>query len=64
MECGIVTVPENYDEPDGRTIELFYMRLFSTSKSPAADPLIYLSGGPGMCRHTRSGKHPDRVVEP
>ena len=48
MECGIVTVPENYDEPDGRTIELFYMRLFSTSKSPAADPLIYLSGGPGM----------------
>ena len=48
MECGIVTVPENYDEPDGRTIELFYMRLFSTSKSPAADPLIYLSGGPGI----------------
>jgi hypothetical protein len=52
MECGIVTVPENYDEPDGRQIELFYMRLFSTSKSPAADPLIYLSGGPGM-----SGTH-------
>ena len=47
MECGIVTVPENYDEPDGRQLELFYMRLFSTSKSPAADPLIYLSGGPG-----------------
>ena len=48
MECGIVTVPENYDEPDGRQIELFYMRLFSTSKSPAADPLVYLSGGPGI----------------
>lgn len=48
MECGIVTVPENYDDPDGRTIELLYMRLFSTSKSPAADPLIYLSGGPGI----------------
>lgn len=48
MECGIVTVPENYAEPEGRQIELFYMRLFSTSKSPAADPLIYLSGGPGI----------------
>jgi len=48
MECGIVPVPENHAEPDGRQIELFYMRLFSTSKSPAADPLIYLSGGPGI----------------
>ena len=48
MECGIVTVPENYAEPEGRQIELFYMRLFSTSKSPAADPLVYLSGGPGI----------------
>ena len=48
MECGIVTVPENYADPDGRQLELFHMRLFSTSKAPAADPLIYLSGGPGM----------------
>ncbi len=48
MECGIVTVPENYADPEGRQIELFYMRLFSTSKAPAADPLIYLSGGPGI----------------
>ena len=48
MECGIVTVPENYTKPDGRSLELFYMRLFSSSKSPAADPLIYLSGGPGI----------------
>ncbi len=54
MECGIVTVPENYDKPDGRQIELFYMRLFSSSKSPAADPLIYLSGGPGLPARTKS----------
>ena len=52
MECGIVTVPEDYAKPDGRQLELFYMRLFSSSKSPAADPLVYLSGGPGM-----SGTH-------
>jgi len=48
MECGIVTVPEDYSKPDGRRLELLYMRLFSFSKSPAPDPLIYLSGGPGI----------------
>lgn len=46
-ECGIVEVPENYGKPDGRTLELVYLRLFSTSESPAEDPLLYLSGGPG-----------------
>lgn len=52
IECGIVTVPENYSKPDGRTIELMYLRLFSTAKTPAEDPLVYLSGGPGI-----SGTH-------
>jgi pimeloyl-ACP methyl ester carboxylesterase len=47
LECGVVTVPENHDEPDGRTIELFYLKLLSRSQSPAPDPLVYLAGGPG-----------------
>ncbi len=42
-----MTVPENYAEPDGRTIELFYLKLHSSSQSPAPDPLVYLAGGPG-----------------
>ncbi len=46
-ECGLVYVPENYAEPDGRIIPLFYLRLFSFSDSPAPDPLINLAGGPG-----------------
>ncbi|MGJ3251962.1 MAG: alpha/beta fold hydrolase [Elainellaceae cyanobacterium] len=46
-DCGIVTVPENYDEPDGRQIELTYAVLYSQSLSPAPDPVIYLAGGPG-----------------
>ena len=45
--CGVVVVPENYDKPDGRTIELFYLKLHSTGESLAADPLVYLAGGPG-----------------
>lgn len=46
-ECGIVEVPEDYSNPDGRTLELVYLKLFSTSDTPAEDPLLYLSGGPG-----------------
>ena len=46
-ECGLVKVPENYATSGGRTLELLYIRLFSTAESPAADPLLYLSGGPG-----------------
>lgn len=45
--CGVVVVPENYSQMDGRTIELFYVKLHSRSQSPASDPLIYLAGGPG-----------------
>jgi len=51
VECGVVTVPENYAEPDGRTIELFYLKLRSSSLSPAPDPLVYLAGGPGAAGH-------------
>ena len=46
-DCGVIYVPENYAAPDGRIIELFYVRLRSTSKSPAPDPVIHLAGGPG-----------------
>ena len=45
--CGVVVVPENHDKPDGRTIELFYLKLHSASATPASDPLVYLAGGPG-----------------
>ena len=45
--CGIVTVPENYDEPDGRQIPISFAVLKSLSSSPLPDPVIYLSGGPG-----------------
>jgi pimeloyl-ACP methyl ester carboxylesterase len=45
--CGVVVVPENHDRPDGRTIELFYLKLHSPSATPAAQPVVYLAGGPG-----------------
>ena len=45
--CGLLYVPENYNEPDGRQIQITYAVLKSTSLSPLPDPVIYLEGGPG-----------------
>jgi pimeloyl-ACP methyl ester carboxylesterase len=47
VQCGTLTVPENYAQPKGKTIALAVARYQSTSATPARDPLVYLSGGPG-----------------
>jgi pimeloyl-ACP methyl ester carboxylesterase len=46
-DCGYVTAPEQHVLPKGRTIQLAVVRIRSTSKSPAADPLFVEQGGPG-----------------
>jgi pimeloyl-ACP methyl ester carboxylesterase len=47
FSCGVVVVPENHAKPDGRTIELFYLKLYSRAQPAASTPLVYLAGGPG-----------------
>lgn len=47
MTCGVLTVPENYQQPNGRQVEITYARFHSTSLSPLPDPVFYLEGGPG-----------------
>lgn len=47
FSCGVVVVPEDHTKPDGRTIELFYLKLNSHQQPAAAAPLVYLAGGPG-----------------
>jgi pimeloyl-ACP methyl ester carboxylesterase len=46
-ECGVVTVLEDRDEPDGRTIDLNLMVLRAAKPSGGA-PLFVLAGGPGQ----------------
>lgn len=46
-DCGYVTAPEQHAVPKGRTIQLAVVRIRSTSKKPAADPLFVEQGGPG-----------------
>lgn len=45
-ELGRFRVPENRQRPDGRTIELAFIRFPSTSPNPGS-PIVYLAGGPG-----------------
>ncbi|MEO8397752.1 MAG: alpha/beta fold hydrolase [Chloroflexota bacterium] len=47
IDCGMLTVPENHNTPDGKQIQLAVARIYSSSGTPQADPLIYLAGGPG-----------------
>ncbi len=47
VTCGRLKVPENYDDPKGRSIELAVMIVSAPRKTDRDDPVIFLSGGPG-----------------
>jgi len=47
-ECGWYEVPENPDEPEGRTIQLRVARVPATGRTAEPDPLIFFAGGPGQ----------------
>ena len=44
--CGTISVPEDYDLPEGRRIPLEFAIMAARTQSPAPDPMIYLHGGP------------------
>jgi pimeloyl-ACP methyl ester carboxylesterase len=46
-DCGDLTVPEDRSDPDSGMIELHVAVFPALAASPAADPLVYLDGGPG-----------------
>ena len=47
-ECGVYTVPANYDDPAAGTLNLTYVKLKAASDTPLPDPIVYLAGGPGQ----------------
>jgi pimeloyl-ACP methyl ester carboxylesterase len=51
-------VPEYWEQPDGKLLEVKYAILRSLSDNPKPDPMLFLSGGPG-----NSALHPDGFVE-
>src|SRR5215831_21013458 len=46
-ECGVLRVPENPRQPDGRQIGLHIARVAAISRRKQPDPLFVLAGGPG-----------------
>lgn len=48
IDCGLLFVPENRRKARSRTIRLPVMIFRSTASAPAADPVVYLPGGPGL----------------
>jgi hypothetical protein len=45
--CGYLSVPENRDDPESRTIRILVARVKAASNTPKADPIVFLAGGPG-----------------
>lgn len=48
ITCGRVSVPANWQTPDGNMIELAVYRVAPTTDLPERDPLVVLAGGPGQ----------------
>jgi len=47
VTCGRLKVPENYQDPKGRSIEIAFMVVKAQKNVDPENPLIYLNGGPG-----------------
>jgi pimeloyl-ACP methyl ester carboxylesterase len=47
VECGIVTVPQDRAHPEERSVQIAVAVFEARRDTPAADPLLFLDGGPG-----------------
>ncbi|HCR71103.1 MAG TPA: alpha/beta hydrolase [Anaerolineae bacterium] len=47
-ECGVLIVPEDRANPEGRQIELHVAVIPAIKRNPQPDPLFMLAGGPGQ----------------
>lgn len=48
VECGVLSVPENRGMLSDRMVKLPVTIFRSRSATPAADPVVFLAGGPGL----------------
>lgn len=47
LRCGTVSVPRNYDNPEGGRFKLAVVIVRSAQQPALPDPVVYISGGPG-----------------
>lgn len=57
---GSVTVPEDYDNPNGRQIQVYYYGRLQTGK----DPVIFFNGGPASDSHSSAQLLEDFIRTP
>lgn len=48
LKCKIYSLPLNYDDPDGETVDVFAAVMPSRGGQATKDPLVLLAGGPGQ----------------
>lgn len=48
VQCARLDVPENREDPEGKQIRLFIVRLPTKNPNPRPDPVLFLAGGPGQ----------------
>ena len=52
IHCGMVLVPENHQNKNGRKIKIAYAVIPAYGPSPSLEPMIHFSGGPGAATLT------------
>jgi pimeloyl-ACP methyl ester carboxylesterase len=48
VQCGMLDVPENRQQPNGRRLSIFVAVLPANTLTPKPDPLLLVAGGPGQ----------------
>jgi pimeloyl-ACP methyl ester carboxylesterase len=64
VNCGYLTVPEDRSQPDRRKIRLHVGVFRTPTAEKAADPILYLGGGPGENSTESSSYFYDAYIEP
>jgi pimeloyl-ACP methyl ester carboxylesterase len=59
--CGYLTVPVDHAHPAGLKLKIAVARVKAVSPNPKPDPIVYLTGGPGVSGLIRAPGVVDRV---
>ena len=62
LECYVLVVPENREKPAGREVRL-KVAVLKAKRTAGAEPMFYLSGGPGDSPLVASAPGADALAE-
>ncbi|HEV7545828.1 MAG TPA: hypothetical protein VGO42_14830, partial [Reyranella sp.] len=62
VECFTLIVPENREQPEGREVRL-KVAVLKAKRTAGAEPMFYLSGGPGDAPLVASSPGADALAE-